>query len=424
MRIYRANMSKEQRNSVKLYDRNRKRDLRYENSESSSPKLNYHQVLYRSNKIRKLLGNESECHSQVLCHVLRKSLYSPRKQKSISSHCKYFCHFLEAVPKQDSFETPKKDLNNLLRKLAIYRSAKKYKQAREIVDLISSKTKNIASTACSSGNEYSHVYRLMKSPKRRVMSESEYKRKFSDVQKEEAMNIYFDPEVSYCLPDKKYSHLRFMSCTIDEAYTHYLDKSTSERKMARSTFAELKPLFIRSIAETPIRGCKCEYCQNIGLIRDTLIGIGFKGIPKNHSCSIEITWCQFRKSSDCDEFSLNSQMHDCSEIHESTNSDDQLPEKNCILRQCSACGTEKYNKVLKHENKQLLRKNGFIQWTQWKLKKVFNGKKNVKRMLPTLVEGTYQQLLEEYIKQLKAISLHQFMKIWQLKNFNITLRNL
>ena len=48
----------------------------------------------------------------------------------------------------------------------------------------------------------------------------------------------------------------------------------------------------------------------------------------------------------------------------------------------------------------------------------------VKRMLPTLVEGTYQQLLKEYIKQLKAISIHQFMKIWQLKNFNLTLRNL
>ena len=114
MQVYRAEMSKEQRNAVKLYDRNRKCDERNENSESSRSKLNYHQVLYQSNKIRKLLGNESECHSQVLCHVLRKSLYSPRKQKSISSQCKEFRHFLEVVPKQEHFKTPRKDINNML----------------------------------------------------------------------------------------------------------------------------------------------------------------------------------------------------------------------------------------------------------------------------------------------------------------------
>ena len=217
-----------------------------------------------------------------------------------------------------------------------------------------------------------------------------------------------------------------MSCTIDEAYmNHYLEKAKSEHKMARSTFTALKPLFVKSIAETTIRGCKCKYCQNFGLLRDTLIGIGFKGIPKNHSCSIEISWCLFSKPTDAhDESTSNSEMHTCSQIHESWNSDEQLPGKNCILRQCSACGVEKYCKSMKEQNKQLLQKNGCVQWTQWQLKKVFNGKKNVKRMLPTLVEGTYQQLLKQYIKQLKAISLHQFMKIWQLKNFNMTLRNL
>ena len=182
---------------------------------------------------------------------------------------------------------------------------------------------------------------------------------------------------------------------------------------------------VRSIAETPIRGCKCEYCQNFALLCDTLIGIGFKGIPKNHSCSIEILWCPFRKPADAhDESTLNSEVHPFFQIHESQNSDDQLPGKNCVLRQCSACGVEKYYKSVKEQNKQLLRKNGCVQWTQWQLKKVFNGKKNVKRMLPTLIEGTYQQLLKQYIKQLKAIFLHQFMKIWQLKNFNMMLRNL
>ena len=122
--------------------------------------------------------------------------------------CKQVRNVFDTIPKDEYFEMPHRDLNNLLRKLAIYRSNKKYKKAREIVEIINSKTKNIACTASASGNEYSHVYRLMKSPKRRILSE--YKRNFSDLQKQEAIDIYFDPEVSYCLPDSKYSHLRFM----------------------------------------------------------------------------------------------------------------------------------------------------------------------------------------------------------------------
>ena len=158
MRIYWAKMSEEQRDAVRLYDRSRKHDKHYENSILSKSSPNYHQVLYRSKKIRKLLGNDSQSHSQVLCHVLRKSLQSPSKRKSIVRQCKQVRNVLDTIPKDEYFETPHRDLNNLLQKLAIYRSNKKYKKAREIVEIINSKTKNIACTASASGNEYSHVY--------------------------------------------------------------------------------------------------------------------------------------------------------------------------------------------------------------------------------------------------------------------------
>ena len=235
-----------------------------------------------------------------------------------------------------------------------------------------------------------------------------------------------DDEVSYSLPNAKYSHLHFMSCTIAEAYNkHYLPKSRNNRKMGQSSFASLQPLFVRSISETPIQGCKCEYCQNLGLIWDTLIALGFKGIPKNHTCSIEVTWCAFRKHVENDEsLSIHEKSHQCSTLHEHFKCDEELPAKNCIMRQCSNCGTEKYKKSLRAENCELLTKKGHVQWMQWKLQKVFNGKKNVKRMLPTIQTGTYEDIFKEYLKQLKSISVHQFMKIWQLKNFRMSLRNL
>ena len=134
-----------------------------------------------------------------------------------------------------------------------------------MVEIINSKTKSIASAAADSGNKYSHIYRLMKSPKKRTVKA--YTRNFSDIEKQEAIDIFLDDEISYSLPDMKYCHLHFMSCTIADAYTnHYLVKSKSARKMGQSMFAALKPIFVKSISEMPIRGCKCEYCQNLGLI--------------------------------------------------------------------------------------------------------------------------------------------------------------
>ena len=45
-------------------------------------------------------------------------------------------------------------------------------------------------------------------------------------------------------------------------------------------------------------------------------------------------------------------------------------------------------------------------------------------MLPAIETGTFEDIFKEYLKQLKTISIHQFMKVWQLKNFNMSLRNL
>ena len=418
MREYRRCLSDDKKELVRMVDRNRKRGDRYEKLKLNRSSPSYHSVLYRSKKVRKILGDNSDC--EVLCHVLKHSLNSPTKRKSIEKRCKEIRGYL-SPPENDSFVTLQKNLNSLLRKLAIYRSTGKYKKAREIVDIINSKTENIASTAAQSGNEYYQVYRMMKSPKKRCVTK--YKRKFSELQKQEAIDIFLDPEVSYSLPDTKYAHLRFMSVTIAEAYkNHYIAKSASVRKMSQSTFASLKALFIRSIAETPIRGCKCKYCQNFGLLCKTLIASGFKGIPKNHACSIEISWCPFRKDNQRDE-NIHEKSHNCNSFHEYSHSDD-LPQKNCVMRQCTGCGAEKYRRTLCAKNRILLNSKRYVQWTQWKVKKIFNGKKMVNRMLPTLHAGSYEDIFKAYIKQLKSISRHQFMKIWQLKNFNMTLRNL
>ena len=136
------------------------------------------------------------------------------------------------------------------------------------------------------------MYRFFSGSKKRV--KSEYLRKLTEDMKADVYAIYNDDEVSYCLPDIKYAGFRFMSMTIEEAYKIYLKKSVSARKVASKTFAGLKPKYIKTMQQTPIRGSRCERCSNLGMIRKTLVGLGIQGIPLNHSASIEKMWCAFR----------------------------------------------------------------------------------------------------------------------------------
>ena len=68
-----------------------------------------------------------------------------------------------------------------------------------------------------------------------------------------------------------------MSMKVKEAYhNHYLVHSKMDRKMSLASFSSLKPDIICTVKQTPLHGCKCEQCLNLGLIREKMISIGFK----------------------------------------------------------------------------------------------------------------------------------------------------
>ena len=63
-------------------------------------------------------------------------------------------------------------------------------------------------------------------------------------------------------------------------------------------------------------------------------------------------------------------------------------------------------------------------WQQWeKVLYVVNGKKKTKICLVTH-HGSMATLLALFFKQLKETAMHQFQKLWQLRNFSFTLRHL
>ena len=80
--------------------------------------------------------------------------------------------------------------------------------------------------------------------------------------------------------------------------------------------------------------------------------------------------------------------------------------------------------MLKDLNKNILKKNATAFWSQWGIGNIFNGRRTVRRWMLQKESGSCLMLLNKYLEQLNKISSHQFMKIWQLKQFNISLQNL
>ena len=84
-----------------------------------------------SKKIHELLGGNPKVHSIILSHVLKHSFYSPKKRKSEAKRCKALLKCLESESdSEDDFKTPLKNLNEMLQKVAVYRSMKNIKRQK------------------------------------------------------------------------------------------------------------------------------------------------------------------------------------------------------------------------------------------------------------------------------------------------------
>ena len=179
---------------------------------------------------------------------------------------------------------------------------------------------------------------------------------------------------------------------------------------------------MRTVQETPLRDTRCEYCANFGKTRDVLIALGMKRIPQNHAEAIEATWCPFRT----EHYEITSHLNKdkiTSRFKKEVQHD--LPKKKCVQCKCITCGITKYERDLIHKNRIQMRQHKAVTWRQWDKVKI--GEKNGKAVYGTelvVQSGSIVNLMKLYMEQLEKMSLHQFFKIWQLRNFNLTMNNL
>ena len=232
----------------------------------------YYSILKKSKEVRGILGESPKTHTSVLKHVLKHSNQSPRKARLLN----YSPQALKFITPYKEHYEESRNIPSTLWKIAILRSKRKNQQAKELSEKLKSAV-SIKYIAETTGDNEKAIYHLLSSPKRRT--KEVYIRKLTEVMRDKVKRIYSDEEVCYTLPDIRLLNYRFMSMTLKEAYQVYLRKCQTDRKVADSTFSAMKPNMIHTVQETPLHGCKCEYCQNLGLLREMLIGLGFKGIP-------------------------------------------------------------------------------------------------------------------------------------------------
>ena len=109
------------KNAIKLYDHNRKRGQKSNQVNISNSIPSYKNVLYQSKRIQELLGSDHKVHRHILSDVLKHSFYSPKKRKSVAKWCKALLKYLESESdSEDNFKMPLKNLNEMLRKVAVY----------------------------------------------------------------------------------------------------------------------------------------------------------------------------------------------------------------------------------------------------------------------------------------------------------------
>ena len=401
---------------VKAYDRERKRKITSrltslpETPTKQKPPPSYYRVLSTSKKVQNILGPSPNMHTCVLKHVIKKAMKSPRK----SSHMPEYSSGLAA-----NFITPPKDTSvaKNLRKIAILQSKKRFQEAQSAAMALKLKFKSVSQIALKSGELQQAVYRLLsKSDKSRA--KDEYVRKLKQEDRDEVLKVYNDEEVSYLLPDIKYSGLRFMYFTLHEAYEVYLRKCSRKRKVAEKTFESLKPKCVKTVQDMPLRGARCEYCANFAKTREALIALGIKGIPRNHAKAIELTLCNFRTSEASEK--RDGIRHTKLNLRHA-----EMPQKQCALRNCEKCGVTPYQRSIIVSNKARMALLKKVTWKQWGKVK-YKNKKGKQKTKTDIVEhtGSVVNLMNVYFKQLRSMSSHQFFKILQLRNFNLTLYNI
>ena len=173
---------------------------------------------------------------------------------------------------------------------------------------------------------------------------------------------------------------------------HYADYTSRGGQAAFSTFAKYRPSNVRTMMNTNLRQCLCEYCANVDLKLRALGNV------------FQMNNCRIRHKFHAMELSMCEGGGKC-----------------CAYRTCSECGVSKLGDYLAPVKDH----QGLLSWHRWTTKKVTlagtkktaTAGKEVTRKVLERRGGTIDELLKELLEEVAFLSEHLFRANWQHKQF-------
>ena len=187
--------------------------------------------------------------------------------------------------------------------------------------------------------------------------------------------------------------------SIQVIYTQFKEKHP-KINLSMSSFFSLRPKHIKTMAAQKLRGCLCDYCENVSLKLHAINNLCVKhSLPhckvKNSFVASSMTLCQKEGT-----------------FHKLA----------CIKRQCTECGPHTITNHLMHLS-AAVGKEDKVQWKKWKKVKVEKVGRSGKAMtinktMIEIEEGTLKECIDELVHELHPYPGHLLNWTWQHAQYN------
>ena len=149
--------------------------------------------------------------------------------------------------------------------------------------------------------------------------------------------------ITYNHPSKKYAGKKFLMHTWNDIYKKYQEETEYHKHgiISKTTMRTYKLKYVLLSGQTPANQCLCDICENLELIRKTLLVSGIKKVLVNKYAYVNSTLCSLRLG----KFGTNS-----------------FPPINCVNHACTDCGQFKLKAIIDDNKSDLLQANKRITW--------------------------------------------------------------
>ena len=402
-RTQRQKLTIEQREKVREYDRNRKKQQLQEVNKQFVPDNDD----FKS-EARNIIHIGAKCRekSEFLIKCVQEKILKVKENGNFA--CK-----LEEGSVNNGVTDGQKDKHFSILQIKAFKKQNRIADHKRHVDELLSHYGSINKAARALKMNYCTLYNLCK-PLKKLVHKKVQQKKINQTNLKEFFNL---KSTTTTFPKARIANKMFMTSTYNEAYKkykHWCDTSQIPH-ISSKTFHRLKPKNVYKLAQIPDNLCTCISCQNFKKAKKCIQEYNIKGIP-NHT----------------NEIMLQSM---CSVTDADVGVSKEYGKYECISRNCQTCGykvvnqkkvrSDFFEKQVKKSNPGIYSDKRIIKWQRWEpFTKVTKEGKEMKKIDKFDKFGTRKQFLQVFLQDVHNMALHMFNWKWHDNQFDYLRNNL